>query len=96
MDELFLDFLNRAIAAGWLVLAVVVLRPLLRRAPKYCRMFLWGLVFLRLLLPAELLLESRVSLVPSAEILPPSGVNLYAFPIRFSRIRSRHFLSHQI
>ena len=31
MDELFLNFLNRAIAAGWLVLAVVVLRPLLRR-----------------------------------------------------------------
>ncbi len=76
MDELFLSFLNRAIAAGWLVLAVVVLRPLLRRAPKYCRMFLWGLVFLRLLLPAELIPESPASLVPSAETLPREA--LYA------------------
>ncbi|MBR0355428.1 MAG: hypothetical protein IJK35_08650 [Oscillospiraceae bacterium] len=76
MDELFLDFLNRAIAAGWLVLAVVVLRPLLHRAPKDYRMFLWGLVFLRLLLPAELIPESPASLVPSAEILPHEA--LYA------------------
>ena len=39
MNEIFLGFVNRAVTAGWLVLAVLVLRLLLRRAPRrfHCR-----------------------------------------------------------
>ena len=35
MTELFLALVNRSIAAGWLVLALLVLRPLLKKAPKW-------------------------------------------------------------
>ena len=51
MCELFLHLLNRGIAAGWLVLAILVLRPLLARAPGWVRPAMWGLVGLRLALP---------------------------------------------
>ena len=54
MDRIFLELLNRSLAASWLVLIVLVLRPLLRKAPKNLRCLLWGLAALRLLLPARL------------------------------------------
>ena len=69
MDAVFLALLNRSIAAGWLVLAVVAVRALLKNAPKNLRCLLWGLVALRLLLPARL--KSIFSLVPSARTVPP-------------------------
>ena len=57
-----------SITASWLVLAVVVLRLLLRKAPKAISCALWVLVALRLLLPFSF--ESVLSLVPSAETIP--------------------------
>ena len=69
MDAVFLNILNRSIAAGWMVLAVVVLRALLRRAPKQRRCHLWGLVILRLLLPSPR--KSHYSLIPSAQTIRP-------------------------
>lgn len=69
MDALFLEVLNRSIAAGWLVLAVVALRALLWRAPKQQRCHLWGLVILRLLLPS--LRKTAYSLIPSAQTIRP-------------------------
>lgn len=68
MNELFLKVLNISISASWLVLAVLLLRFLLRRAPKWVFVFLWGLVALRLLLPFSI--QSTLSLIPSAETLP--------------------------
>ena len=64
MDALFLEFLNRSLAASWLLLAVLLLRPLLKKAPKNLRCLLWGLAALRLLLPARL--KSPLSLIPAA------------------------------
>lgn len=72
METLFLTVLNRSIAAGWLVLAVLLLRLLLRRAPKNARIALWGLVALRLLLPVSI--KSPVSLVPSTQTLPRAAI----------------------
>lgn len=69
--ESALDFsrvLNASIAASWLVGAVLVLRLALRRAPKWTHVALWGLVALRLALPA--FPESPLSLLPSAETVP--------------------------
>lgn len=34
MGELFLGFVNKSISAGWLVLAVVILRPLLKKSAQ--------------------------------------------------------------
>jgi len=66
--EQALDFtgvLNLSIKAGWLVLAVLLLRLLLKKAPKWIHVALWGIVALRLIIPFSF--ESVFSLVPSAE-----------------------------
>ena len=68
MIELFLKFLNISISAGWLVLAVVLLRQCFRKAPKWISCVLWGIVALRLVLPFHF--ESGLSLIPSAEVIP--------------------------
>ena len=65
MSKLFLLLLNISITAGWIVLVVVLLRFVLKKAPKWVRVVLWGLVALRLMLPVSI--ESVTSLVPSAE-----------------------------
>lgn len=69
MSDLFLEVFNRAVAAGWLVLAVLLMRPLLKKAPRWVHCLLWGLVGLRLVWPFSW--ESAVSLLPSREVLPP-------------------------
>ncbi len=69
LEELFLKILNMGIAAGWLVLAVLVLRLILKRAPRWANVVLWGLVALRLLCPVSP--ESALSLIPSAETVSP-------------------------
>lgn len=77
MADVFIKTLNMGIAASWLILAVVVLRILLKRAPKRFRLLLWAAVGLRLVLPMSI--ESALSLVPSAQTLP-EGVMYAAAP----------------
>lgn len=69
MERVFLKLLNISITAGWLVLAIVVLRFLLKKAPKALRVCLWALVGLRLVFPFSV--QSVLSLIPSAQTLPP-------------------------
>ena len=65
MSDLFLNILNMSIAASWLILAVVLLRFVLKKAPKSIAVLLWGIVALRLAVPFSF--ESALSLIPSAE-----------------------------
>ena len=51
MSVIFLKLLNLSISASWLVLVVLVLRLVLKRAPKWVDVLLWGMVALRLMLP---------------------------------------------
>ena len=67
MESLFLKLVNLSITAVWLILAVIVLRLIFRKAPKWIFCVLWGLVALRLIIPVSF--ESRFSLIPSAETL---------------------------
>ena len=67
MSELFLMIVNRSISAGWLVLAVLLLRFVFRKAPRWIHVLLWGLVAVRLILPFSV--ESALSLIPSAETI---------------------------
>ena len=78
MSAIFLKLLNLSISAGWLVLAVLVLRAALKKAPKWTRVLLWGIVALRLMLPVSI--ESALSLIPSAETLRPDEVQFAARP----------------
>ncbi len=68
MDQIFLHLLNMSITAGWLALAVMLLRLLLKKAPKALSVALWALVGIRLLLPFSI--ESVFSLVPNTETVP--------------------------
>lgn len=74
MSDFFLEILNTGIMAGWLVLAVLLARLLLKKAPAWIKCALWAIVGLRLVWPFEI--ESILSLVPSAQTLPPA--ELYA------------------
>ena len=51
MAAVFLKLLNLSISASWLVLAVLVLRLVSKRSPKWMNVLLWGMVALRLMLP---------------------------------------------
>ena len=69
MTELFLKIVNMSISASWLVLAVLVLRLFLKKAPKWSIVTLWGIVAVRLMFPFSI--ESALSLIPSAETVAP-------------------------
>ena len=68
MNELFLKIINMSISASWLVLAVLILRFVLKKAPKWINVLLWGIVAIRLICP--FFFESTLSLIPSAETIP--------------------------
>ena len=68
MNELFLKIINMSISASWLVLAVLILRLVLKKAPKWVNVLLWGIVAVRLICPLSF--ESALSLIPSSETIP--------------------------
>ncbi len=72
MSEVFIALLNRSIAASFLVLAVMIWRWCFAKAPRWITCLLWGVVALRLVVPFSF--ESVLSLVPSAQTVPPSIV----------------------
>ena len=78
MASVFLKLLNLSISASWLVLAVLVLRLISKRSPKWVNVLLWGIVALRLVLPFSI--ESAVSLIPSAETVSPAAVQFDPAP----------------
>ena len=69
MSEVFLKVVNMSISAGWLVLAVLALRLILKKAPKWVNVLLWGIVAVRLICPFSI--ESALSLIPSKETISP-------------------------
>ncbi len=69
MEAVFLKVLNMSITAGWLVLAVLLMRLLLKKAPRFLSVIMWALVGIRLVLPFTF--ESVLSLIPSVETVPP-------------------------
>ncbi len=69
MSEFFLKIVNMSISASWLVIAVLLLRLLLKQAPKWISVLLWGFVAVRLLWPFSI--ESVLSLIPSTQTVSP-------------------------
>ncbi len=64
MNVLFLKIINMSISASWLVIAVLILRLVLKKAPKWINVLLWGIVAVRLICPFSF--ESTVSLIPDS------------------------------
>lgn len=69
MTEFFLNVVNMSISASWLVCAVLLLRLLLKKAPKWINVLLWGIVAVRLICPFSF--ESVLSLIPSSQTINP-------------------------
>ncbi len=68
MSEIFLKILNLSINATWLILAVIILRFLMKKVPRWITCILWALVAIRLVCPFSM--ESVFSLLPSGEVIP--------------------------
>lgn len=85
MAAIFLKLLNLSISASWLVLAVLVLRLVSKRSPKWMNVLLWGIVALRLVLPFSI--ESALSLIPSAETVSPAVVQFDPAPTITSGVK---------
>ena len=69
MSDLFLKIVNMSISASWLVPVVLLLRFVLKKAPKWASVLLWGIVAVRLVLPFSI--ESVLSLIPTAQTISP-------------------------
>ena len=97
MTDLLIELLNRSIAAGWLVLAVLAARLLLRRAPRWSRVLLWGLVALRLCWPFSW--YSAWSLLPSSQTISPDilmdpSPSIHSSGVAMSATSNVRFLSN--
>lgn len=71
MEALFLQILQMSMSASWLIIAVILIRFLLQKAPKGFRYVLWALVAVRLLCPV--FFESELSLIPNMGVLSEVG-----------------------
>ena len=69
MSEVFIAVLNMSISASYLILAVLLLRLLFRKAPGWIKTALWGIASIRLICPVSL--KSVLSLIPNPQTVPP-------------------------
>lgn len=67
MEIIFTKIFNMSVTASFLIIAVILLRLILKNAPKWTRYILWLLVALRLVIPFTF--ESPLSLVPNAQAI---------------------------
>jgi len=63
MSELFLTVLNMSFTASYIILIVILIRLLLKKAPKSITYALWGVVAFRLIIPFSF--KSKFSLLPA-------------------------------
>ena len=77
MNHVFIQILNNSLIASLLILAVMIVRLMIKRAPKWFSCVLWGLVAIKLVLPFSI--ESVFSLVPSSQPIP-SDIEYSAAP----------------
>lgn len=72
VGKLFLRAVNISITTSWMILAVLFIRFVLKKGPKWISVLLWGTVALRLIMPFSI--ESVFSLVPSTQTFPVSSI----------------------
>ena len=77
MNDVFIGILNNALISSLLIIAVIVVRFFIKRAPKWIACTLWALVAIKLVLPFRM--ESVLSLVPSSQPIP-SDIEYTAVP----------------
>lgn len=85
MEQIWIELCNRSIAAGWLIIAILVLRMVSAGLPKRWRFILWGFLAFRLLCPFSV--RSAFSLIPGRETIP-EGIDRMRQPAIDSGISS--------
>jgi len=87
---MFVPIVNTSISASWLILVIIVVRLVFKKMPKAVTCALWGLVAIRLICPFSI--ESPLSLIPSAEVIPEDVLYLEApqhgDPVQFNGIEA--------
>ncbi len=68
LESLFLQIVNMSLRAGLVALAVMALRFIFRKAPKWMFCLLWAMVAFRLICPLSI--ESPLSAMRSSAVLP--------------------------
>ena len=68
MDSLFITILNNAIVASWLIAAIILLRLVFKKVPKWVHCMLWILVAVKLLLPINI--ETPFGFLPKTKPIP--------------------------
>ncbi|MBQ2746754.1 MAG: hypothetical protein IJF35_03485 [Clostridia bacterium] len=66
MQKIFYNMVDISVAAVWLILAVIILRAIFQKAPKFVRNIMWLLVAVRLIFPFKI--ESKIGVVPQIDI----------------------------
>lgn len=66
MQNIFYNMVDISVAAVWLILAVIILRAIFQKAPKFVRNIMWLLVAVRLIFPFKI--ESKIGVVPQIDI----------------------------
>ena len=62
MNHFFTQLVRQSLTGGWIILALLLLRPLIKKLPRWISCLLWALAAVRLVMPFSL--ESKMSLVP--------------------------------
>lgn len=79
MADIFLRLVNMSITASWITLAVIIIRFVFKKAPKFLNCFLWLMVAFRLVFPFSF--ESILSLIPSTQTIPNDIITENSFDI---------------
>ncbi len=74
MSEILIKVINLSLSASWLILAVILLRAIFKKAPKWFPCALWAIVAIRLIVPFSF--ESVTSVLPSSEPIPSEIVTM--------------------
>ena len=64
MTDIFIKLAEMSVSASAAVVIILLIRPMMRRTPKYIRCILWAVVGLRLLVPFTL--ETKISPIPKS------------------------------
>ena len=87
MSNIFIEIVNNSITASYLIVAVIILRMILKKVPKWSVCLLWALVAVRLALPFEI--ESSYSLVPKKLFQIEKSQNISAFSMEQEETKER-------
>lgn len=70
MSAVFIKLLNMSITASVVAVALLLLKLIFKRLPRFVSVILWSFVAIRLILPISI--DSALSLIPSGETVPES------------------------